>query len=646
MKHHLKPLLIALATCLNAVCMGGEPLRWTRTPANPSPAAFTTYHGQTLELSCTFKGFGDLPFAGNGVNLYWQTNGMCSAWWSMPATVISNTVSASWLPRHDPGASRVIFFFGMQSNAYASAVVRFLPSPGFAPAVQPLPSVAFDAALMGTPTINGTNLVEYLSRMALEENDPTVPDWAKQPNPPVGTSGDGLSTNDVQNIVTNEVVEFTAWAYHCDVPEIQAALDAAELHPVFIPFDNGGFINGNGYWKIQDIPQVDGYETGTPMSDPTWESATTVEYLCAYRPREFEYVSIFATRSRTVRNSLGLARLSDLQDAGISAENATNIAVSVSSSLSNEVNKLKKSVDTYNTFVDGSNVAHVVTNYLSGAYSPDHAKYRILELRDGEYREVYNSRREALLHATNEAEKVKAEMSERFSQLESSVEESIAGKADRAWGRYTSSGGEAPSNTVYMTAPNTVFAGGMEYERVAVGLGTICVLTTKGAPVYTQGDEGTFKFQDDGGTNFFGFAKTDSYTIGCDTDGIDVDSSSRLVTLTYSIEMSGVPCIWYKRTLSDGAWSQLNLPDGSAALEAPVTVSWETAPDPGTEVCYINVADLSEGFFRATVEVAGSAKFISNMPADFTGGIICTDGITKIRPVAGSDGTITWEVME
>lgn len=166
MKYRLNITTMAVATVFTAVCMGGEPLSWTRTPANPNPAAFSTYHGQALDLSCRFEGFGELPFAGSGVNLYWQTNGMGEAWWSMPAEVSSNTVSASWLPRHDPGAGCVTFFFGAQSNAYASAVVRLLPSPGFVPSVQPLPGVAFGLAtlkdLEGKADASVTNDIEKL----------------------------------------------------------------------------------------------------------------------------------------------------------------------------------------------------------------------------------------------------------------------------------------------------------------------------------------------------------------------------------------------------------------------------------------------------------------------------------------------------
>jgi hypothetical protein len=293
-------------------------------------------------------------------------------------------------------------------------------------------------------------------------------------------------------------------------------------------------------------------------------------------------------------------------------------------------------------FVDGSNVIISVTNYMSGSYRLDAAKFRLLELREGEYRELYNSKTEILLHVTNETSRIKGEIDSSLNALSDDVDLRISSKADKDWGKYTSAGNEAPSNTTYLTSPNTVFAGGMEYERVSVSLGTICVLKNAGAPVYTQGDEGTFKFQDDGGTNYFGFAKSDSYTIGCNTDDISVHND--IVTLTYNVTMSGVPCIWYTPDLINQPWVQLNLPDGSQAEGAPVVVSWETNPEPGQEICYINAGNIGRGFFKATIEVAGSAKFMTNMPADFTGGIFCTDGRTVVRPV-NNNGVVTLEVV-
>lgn len=311
--------------------------------------------------------------------------------------------------------------------------------------------------------------------------------------------------------------------------------------------------------------------------------------------------------------------------------------------VTNAVENITSIVTTWENFLDGSNVVFTITNYVSGSYSLDDAKFRIRELKDGVYQETYNSRTEITNHLENFK---RNDFKIATNRVMKAVDDAMTNKADRAWGTLTSAGGVAPSNTVYMTAPNTVFAGGLEYERVAVGEGAICVLTTKGAPVWTQGDEGTFKFQDDGGTNFFGFAKSDSYVIGADTDGIFVNN--QLVTLTYNITMSGLPCIWYKADLSDGfPWEQLNYPDGSTVDGASHVVSWEQSPPAGQQLCYINVGNQPHGFFRTTVEVPGEATFMTNMKADLSGGIICPNTSTGVNGVIkpsfnGSSVIWTW----
>ena len=104
------------------------------------------------------------------MRLWYQTNGMGSAWWSVPAEAsiqanhqptstnhqLSTTNShlpttnyhlpstnyqlrATFPPSADPGAERLTVFFGAPSNAYAAAQVRFRNSPGPAPNVLPPP---------------------------------------------------------------------------------------------------------------------------------------------------------------------------------------------------------------------------------------------------------------------------------------------------------------------------------------------------------------------------------------------------------------------------------------------------------------------------------------------------------------------------
>ena len=196
-----------------------------------------------------------------------------------------------------------------------------------------------------------------------------------------------------------------------------------------------------------------------------------------------------------------------------------------------------------------------------------------------------------------------------------------------------------------MTSPETYFAGGTEYQRVAVGSGAICVLMDRGALLKTAGEPGTFRFQDDGGTNYFGFTKSDSYTIGCHTDGITV--SGTLVTLRYDVIMAGtdVPIVYWRESLTSGSWAQLNNSDSSAADGAPYTVTWYTSG--GAYYAAINCGENASGFFKAETSVMGDVVFETNMKASFLNGLVCTNTATStmgvIRPsYNGSSVTWTW----
>lgn len=305
--------------------------------------------------------------------------------------------------------------------------------------------------------------------------------------------------------------------------------------------------------------------------------------------------------------------------------------------------------ETWQGYIDGSNVVFAVNNYNPAAtnqiYTTDVSvgKLTIRELDSNgkSYTTIYDSKKD-----------IQSFLDKYKTEVKNSITDIDNRKADKAWGKYTSSGTDLDdmgmSNTVYMTAANTVFAGGTEWERVAVGEGAIWVLVDRGAPVYTDGEEGMFRFQDAGGTNYFGFAKTDSYNIGADTDGIT--QASGIVTLTYNITSSTKPIILYTSTLTKPiVWEQLNEADGSAVSGASHLVQWETNPAEGTQVCYINCADQPQGFFRAEIQVAGSASFITNMPADLQAGIIATNETTKsisvIKPVV-RNGVVSWEVTK
>lgn len=218
-------------------------------------------------------------------------------------------------------------------------------------------------------------------------------------------------------------------------------------------------------------------------------------------------------------------------------------------------------------------------------------------------------------------------------------------KADPDWGKYTSDGGTAPTNTVFISAPRTVFAGGLEFEQVEIAGRSVGVLTSRGAPSYTYGDEGTFKIQTVLSTNWFGIVNGEHYTIGCNVSALtntppSSANPSQMIQLVYDVTMEGVPCVWYMASLEnydERNWEQLNYSDGTPVAGASHVVAWEQDPPPGKQICYINCGTEDKAFFVSTIEVGGATTFKTTMPADLSGGVLCTDGHTIIYPHA--DGT-------
>ena len=219
--------------------------------------------------------------------------------------------------------------------------------------------------------------------------------------------------------------------------------------------------------------------------------------------------------------------------------------------------------------------------------------------------------------------------------------------APKAWGSHTDKGTtNVIPNSVYMTSPETYFGGGTEFQRVAVGSGAVSVLVDRGALAKTTGEPGTFRFQDAGGTNYFGFVKSDSYTIGCRTDGISVGAGNA-ITLRYDVIMSGedVPVVYWKQQLESATpWAQLNNPDGTAADGAPYAVTW--LQDGGSYYATVNCGGSPGGFFVAETSVAGDVVWETNMKARLGGGIECTNTATHVNGVIRAKyngSTVTWE---
>ena len=546
MKHYLKFVLISAAMALQGVCNGGVPLEWTRRPDSTTPANFTAHQGETLEFCCTFKGFGELPFGDGGdVRLYFQTNGMGEAWWSAPATVSSNEVRAVWGPEMDVGASRWVFFFGTPGVVYSSAIVRLVPSPGFAPGTLPPPAVFTDA---------------------------------------------------VAAIVTNETTVGWRWELH---PDFVSATD-----PVFEAWYRPDGLFGGASWSAVFVMH-DGYRM--PGSVPCEERHANLDVV------PFEQ----GTAYRIKGNALGLATMKDLEG-------------KADASITNDIGQLKTESTLVYRLLSGSNIVMEVTNYNSRVNPP---AMKLMRLDDKGIYEVMWTETNGLERtyqraASNTAEQVAA--------LDRKAAETYA---PRGWSATTSGlGADAPKDTTWISTPTTVIAGGLEYSKVVTSSGQLWFLRSNGMVANVGGNSGGyFDISASDGTSVFSIEKTDSYMAPVDADGISVNGNT--VTIRLSVVSADHPFLRYAPTLNTPvAWQREE--DG---FSSPIAVSWSGSS--GAWVATVTTT-AKEGFFQFEFFQEGGTKIKSGGVMDVsTGGILCTDGIHKCRPVYNSNGTITWEAF-
>ena len=758
-----KSAILVLIATLPVAIPAAVPLRWTVETNRIQPAQFEAYHGEALEFEATFNSLGKpLALDSHTATLYYQTNGMDQAWWSVPGAVSGNVARAVFTPAMDPAAKQITVFLGVSAgpsnqNYRANASVRFRNSPGAAPGWIEPPVVKLDfstietlnapwftkdesndrfpvkstvytksetdSALAGKQDVI-SDLATIRSGAALgatavqpsaigdmetkthaaatyqpignyltTESDPSVADWAKKPNPaPVTDLSPAISyttavsnklestkqptISDLAIIRSGAALGATALQSYTETDPTVSSWAKATTKPSYtwteigskptwigsskpsytwteigskptwigsskpsynwseigskptIPTDST--VSGWGYLKAESDPTVDG-KIATHNSDASSHADIRGSVAAKYSKPSSGIPK--TDLSSTVQTSLGKAD-SALQAAHNTSTTAhTDIRTAVANAQAHS-EATRQIVSTWEGFLDGSNVVFWITNYISGAYSLDHAKLQIKELLpdSNEYRIVYDSRTEI----TNHTAAAKREIVGYVDGVATVLRGEIAEKGDQAWGRRSSTGQDVPiSNTVWVTEQNLRIAGGMEYERVAVGEGAIYVLTSKGQTPYMIGDEGALMLKDDGGTNYFGMVRSDSYTIGCNTDGIRTQNN--LVYLDYAVTMSDHPCIWYTESLEgDVVWEQLNLPDGSAVPGASHTVIWDESPRLGAQECYINCPEGS-GFFRATIEVAGDARFRTNMPAEIPS-FYCADDPTKKVKIIWNNG--------
>ena len=600
MKPHYKPLATALAATLQLAALAAVPLAWDVRPGQPAPVTFDRYHGETLSFSATFRGFGELPFApGADIRLWFQTNGMGSAWWSVPATIQSNVLSATWSPALDPGADRVSLFFGAPSNAYAAAVLRLRHSPGFAPGSMPDPETFHESDPVFTAWL-----------AAFSESDPVFSSWLEGYTPPetslepstnytdralgafaeTGTIararsyGTAERWTDEQGRVWEIGTELSAWSF-------SDGLDRSVVY--------GGFNEDLG-WPVygSDV-------RGADSSDVYW-FRTQAEALNAVR---FVYIredgtEVTATRTEyEVTNLVGrVALTNDLPD---------------TASIQSDIADLRTESALVYRLYSGSNVVAEVTNYNSQVHAPE---LRLMQLNESnEYVTVWAE--------TNGLARTLKRANEYTDDATGAVARAAA---PRAWSRTTSGlGAEAPSNTTWISTPTTVIAGGFEYAKFVDTYGEVWVLTSNGmAAEFNPDTNAYFRITADDGTPIFSVEKSDAQLVGANAAGITVGETT--VTMQVPVVSATSPTMYWRESLTSGAWLDEMFPPMGA------TVSWSGTA--GSWVCTVSFSGTrpSSMFFKFNFLQEGGVVIRNNATTDLSTGI-WVNGVKFVPSVSGNN---------
>lgn len=143
MKHKTTILAALAASCAAAAV----PLKWTVETSRAAPVSFEQFKGSSIDLEAALTTYGKPLEIEGEPRLYWQTNGMGTAWWSAPAEASNSVMRATFSPSCDVGASLYTCFIGIPGSIYSAAFrLRMLPSPGAKPNALDLPVQTLDFA--------------------------------------------------------------------------------------------------------------------------------------------------------------------------------------------------------------------------------------------------------------------------------------------------------------------------------------------------------------------------------------------------------------------------------------------------------------------------------------------------------------------
>ena len=601
MKHNFKlPCMIlatALAAALQLAATAAVPVAWTNSPGMPPYPIKPVPHGSTVDLAVTLKGYTTPPIAdGADVRLWYQTNGMGSAWWSAPATFDGSTITASFGPAQDCGADRVSLFFGAPSNVFASAVLRLTHAPGFTPSVLTLPVQRLDFAAVETANAPYYTKSETESKIA-ELSPPTSLAPA--------TNYTDSATNALDTALRNTIEDkrgssdFSANVWSLMKPDGSILLLAIDKSlPMYWHTSDEKtrlVFESPDLWTLRD--EVDGIDAESTAP----HDAASLDFVDIEHPLQ----TYSLTRSSRIALDIDIPSPPDL------TPYATKSALQSVSNIAEDVRT--ESALVYRLY-SGSNVVAEVTNYNSAVHAPS---LRLMQLNESnEYVTVWTE--------TNG-------LARTFRDATNYTDGAIAAyAAPRAWSRTTSGlGSDAPANTTWISTPRTVIAGGLEYAKIVDTYGEVWVLTSNGmAAEFNPDTNAYFRITADDGTPVFSIEKSDAQVVGAYAEGITASANS--VTIPVPVVSAEAPTMYWRNQLDSGDWSDQTTPPTGA------TVTWSGTA--GSWVCTVTFSGTRPPlmFFKFSFIQEGGVVIRNNATTDLSSGI-WVNGTKFVPTVSGNN---------
>lgn len=600
----MKTKLLIILALISFAVQAAVPIKWVVETARTEIEKFNAYRGETLSLEATLLNAGKpLAMDVQDACIFWQTNGMGNLYWSKPATVSNNVITAEWKPAFDVGASMYNCFLGSPNTSYRAAFrLRMLDSPGFTPAALLLPD-PIEVYLKSDLVVPGP-VAYYFDFDGL-----FYVQSADNPNRYYAPNGLWLE----YGFVSYDYEGSSQWIACYDSE--REALYFSRLSGLDNP--SADLITFEGY----------GTFTRTNVFDRLMvESAMTNYYNRSEVDKLFE--SIPSGGGTNSSGGIAVEKDPTVPDWAKSATKPTYSASEVGAPTKAEFEEHKEESSLVYQLFSGSNIVAEVTNYNSAVHAPS---LRILRMGDdGEYNIVWSE--------TNGLERIwkKSESNtlEKVTSLEAKVEKTYA---PRAWSKTTSAlGADAPAETTWISTPTTVFAGGLEFQKTLTSSGQLWFLRSNGMTSVSTNRYGILDISSADGTSIFTIKKTDSYLVGVDADGLSV--SGNTVTMTLSVVSESHPFVRYTPSLSPKAWEKEE--DG---FTSPIDVVWSGSS--GAWICTVTT-EAKEGYFTFEFLQEGSTLIQNGGVMDVSSGILCTDGEHKCRPVYQADGSVEWEVFQ